>query len=349
MRIRFLGFLMPLLAATCMAKVVLPTSGVYLIHGEQLEPMSPSFTLLFLDILKCYNAQTQKRDALQDNLESLLESLQRSGVILDVLHEIASSSDQMNTLSNYIYQALVSISTNTAISGLNITVNVTEVLQKVQDSGIITSTLSGLLINETQRNTFSDNLGEVLVNNTWISKLIYNTGETGKISWETIFDLARNTKSQDPFFNGTSFTYKARLRKREDTSLGNYSGSLLSFINNLVGSVIGSDLAASSFDSILGAVQGSGILVPTVQEVLGDQSIQKMVGFIANKLYNYGVFDQIPINDLFQRVKNDGLLSDTLQKSFADDLQSYVIGNVLFRLEQHGVFTQIQRNLYGSN
>ncbi|KAM9916524.1 hypothetical protein OXX59_009916 [Metschnikowia pulcherrima] len=74
-----------------------------------------------------------------------------------------------------------------------------------------------------------------------------------------------------------------------------------------------------------------------------------MVGFIANKLYNYGVFDQIPINDLFQRVKNDGLLSNTLQKSFADDLQSYVIGNVLFRLEQHGVFTQIQRNLYGSN
>lgn len=344
-------FFISFLAATCFGEIILPASETFQLAPEKnREAMSPSFSMLYNQLMDAYSVKNNKRDFLQDNLEGLLSSLQSSGVILDVLHEIANSPDEMNTLSSYIFKTLVSISTNTAISGLNVTINATEILDKVKSSGIITSTLNGLLLDQTQRDIFTDNLGEVLVNNTWISKLVLTLGETGQVSWETIFNLARNTKSKDPLFNGTFYTYKhSRIMKRDDSSQENYNGSLLSFINNIVGSVISSDLLDNSLDSILSAVQGSGIIIPTIQEALSDQSIQNMFGFIANKLYNYGVFDQIPINKMFQDAKKSGIISNVLQKSFTNDIQSYVFGNIFLRLEQQGVFNQIRRNLYGPN
>lgn len=334
------------LVAAAAAQIVTPSSEVYQVEAVSLQPMSPSFQELY-DTLQ--DPALSKRDSFEDNLSAILKQLQASGVILDVLHEIAGSTEEMNTLANYIFEALLSISSGSAVPGLNVTVNVTEIIQTVNDSGIVYSALTDLFLNTTNREEFTDNLGEVLVNNTWIPKLIYTVGDTGDVSWETIFDLARNTKSKDPGFNGTSYTYKdytqIRLGKRADNL--SYSGSLLSFVNNLIGSALGSDLFDLSLSSILAAVDDSGIITPLVESVLADSQIQYMVGYIANKLYNYGVFDQIPLNDYFHKYKNNGVLTRASQKLFGTNPSAYVVAEVFLRWKQKGVMTQIRANLYG--
>lgn len=351
MKFKSLLPLIPSFFALCSAQVFTSVSEVYSVSSNDnvLEPMSESFSLLYDQIMESYHTEDAAKRDLLDSLTGLLGALNQSGVIIQVLHEIADSPEQMNTLSNYIFQALVSALTSTAMSGLNITVNITEILEEVKASGILEETVAGLLLDENQRNILADNLGEILVNNTWIPKLMYTLGDTGKISWETIFDLARNTVSKDPGFNGTSYTYKYQTLHKRDASndSSEYSGSLLSFINNIVGSAISSDVFGESIGSVLTGIQNSGVVIPTIQASLADGKIQKMIGFIANKLYNYGVFDQIPLNDMLQKLKREGTLAKQTQALFQDDTWSYVIGNVFLRFEQRGVNNQIRANLYG--
>lgn len=338
-----------LIPSLVLATVAEPQSEIFYVDtpGNDLEPMSPSFSLLYDQILESYS-EFSKRDSFLSTLESLLHAVNDSGVIIDVLHLIADSPEEMNTLANYIVQILVSALTNNPIAGLNITVNLTEILDITLSSGIIESTLSGLAINDANRDQLADNVGSVLVNHTWIPKLIVQTGNTGKISWKTTFDLIQNTQSKDPGFNGTTYSKRELdtiLEKRASNS--SYSGSLNSFINNLVGSAIASDLFGESLDSILTAINNSGIVVPTVLSVTQDSKIQGMVGFIANKLYNYGLFDQIPINTYFQDAKKSGALSRTTQFLFGSPIWSPYLAKFFLRMDQQGVYQQIQKNLYG--
>lgn len=338
------------------AERAIPNSEIYFMDSAEsgLEPMSPNFSRLYDLVMQQYNPSTDgfdfefeefdlaKRDALEDTLEQLILSLNRSGVVLDVLHEIASSPEQMNTLSNYIIQLLLRAQKSHAFDGLNVLINVAELRKTVMDSGLIQSTLHGLLMDDTERDKLADSLGEVLVNYSWIGLLLKRVGDNGKISFDIIFKTVQDYSSKDPGFNGTSYP---KLRKRDNSS--DYSGSLQAFLNNLVGSALSSQLASASLGSILGAVNKSGVAVPALQTGLGDQKILQMVGFISNKLYNFGVFDNIPLNDWFQKYKKNRLLSDYLEALLTNPTWSPPVAKVLQRMENEGVFEQLRRNLYG--
>lgn len=345
--------LLPSLFTLCLASVAVPNSDIFYVETPEtdVEPMSRSFTALYDAIVSAYDplnpdSLSNKRD-LQSTLEGLLQTVNNSGVIIDVLHEIADSPVEMNTLANYIVQILVSALTNTAIKGLNITVNFTDIVDKVMDSGIIQSTAIGLLFDDTIRNRLADNIGEVLVNHTWIPALIYKIGTTGQATWKLIFDTVHNTVSKDPGFNGTSYPKRDQIQFEKRDNGSEYSGSLNTFISNLAGSAISSDLFSESLDSILAAVDQSNIVIPIVLSVTGDLKIQTMVGFIANKLYNYGLFDQIPLNDYFQEYKKNGKLSASTQFAFGDPTWSPAVAKLFYRWDTQGVMDQIRKNLYG--
>lgn len=349
--------LIPFFGSLICAERIVPDSDVYFVDSADanLEPMSPTFSRLYDLVMQQYDPQTQlfdfefdeydlvKRDALEDTLVELIQSLNRSGVVLDVLHEIASSPEQMNTLSNYIFQLLLKASTSTAFSGLNVLINITELRDTVMDSGLIQLTLQGLLMDENERNRFADNLGEVLVNYSWIGLLLKRIGDNGKLSFDIIFKTIQDYHSKDPGFNGTSYP---KLRKR-DTNSSDYGGSLQAFLNNLVGTALESQLASASLSSILVAVNRSGVAVPVIQTAIGDQKILQMVGFIGNKLYNFGVFDRIPLNDYFQHYKKNRVLSNLLEDLLTNPTWSPPLAKVLERMENEGVYEQLRRNLYG--
>lgn len=307
------------------------------------EPMNLQFTKLYNQILDSTTSQITKRDATSDLLNSVLQSLNNSNVVIDVLHQIADSPTEMNTLSNYIFQVLVSVLTGKAIKGLNVTVNATQILSAVKGSGIIESTLNSLLFDDSQLEKFAASLGETMVNNTWIPKIVYTYGTTGHLSFQTIFNLARNTQSKDPGFKGA--TYQPLQLLRRDSN--NYLGTLQTFINNIIGSGLTSSLFLDSLENILVAVKNSGVVISLVQTAVADPKIQYMGGFIANKLYNYGVFDQIPLDKYIQKGRNNGFIKKQTQFVFTDSKWLIPIAKMFLQWYDLGVNDQIQRNMYG--
>lgn len=351
--------LIPFYWSLVWADRVAPSSEIYFVDSAEsnLEPMSPNFSRLFdmimqhtRDAVDFDDLAFNKRDVnegLKDTLVQLILTVNQSGVIEGVLHEIAQSPEQMNTLSNAIYVSLQKVYTGSMSSHINITTttNITEILGIVESSGLIYSTFAGLLLDDTQRDMFADSLGEVMVNNTWIPVLLKYVSDNGKITFDTIFDIARNTKSKDPGFNGTRYT-KRSIFSTNSSNNDAYSGSLQAFLNNLVGSALSSQLATSSLETILAAVNQSGVVVPTVQGVVRDPLILNMFAYISNKLYNYGVFDVIDINTLYQRLRKDGTLTRLLQELLTS-LWSIPLAKIFERWEQRGVYDQVQRNMYG--
>lgn len=310
---------------------------------DQQLSMSPPFATLYEEISSAVESHRSKRDATLDLLQSVLLSLNNSGVVIQVLHQIADSPQEMNTLSNYIFQVLVSLLTGKAIKGLNVTVNATQIIDSVNQSGIILSTLSSLLLDDLQLAKFAANVGETMVNNTWIPEVVYTFGDTGHLSFQTIFNLARNSRSKDPGFNGTTYT-PLELLKRDSNQ---YDGSLQSFINNMIGSGLTSSLFLDSLESILEAVKNSGVIISLVQTAVADPKIQYMGGFIANKLYNYGVFDQIPLDKYIQKFKKDGTLKKQTQFILTDPLWLPVVAKIFLQWYNLGVNDQVRRNMYG--
>lgn len=305
------------------------------------EAMGPHYEALYKQIMDSVPV-IEKRDS-SAILQSVLQSLNSSNIVIDLLHLIADSPQEMNTLSNYIFQVLLSVLTGTAIKGLNATVNFTQILAAVELSGIIGATLSGLLLDDQQLAKFAAGVGETLVNNTWIPEVVFNFGKTGHLTFQTIFNLARNTVSKDPGFNGTLYQ-PLRLTKRDDNS---YLGSLQTFINNLIGSGLTSSIFLESLESILVVVKNSGVIISLVQTAVSDEKIQYMGGFIANKLYNYGVFDQIPLDKFIQRARHDGLLKDQTQFILTDPLWLPAVAKLFLQWYDLGVNEQIRRNMYG--
>lgn len=310
---------------------------------SQPEPMNLQFTELYNQIVKSTASETSKRDVTSDLLNSVLQSLNNSNVVIDVLHQIADSPTEMNTLSNYIFQVLVSVLTGKAIKGLNVTVNATQIISAVNSSGIIESTLESLLFNDQQLEKFAANLGSTLVNNTWIPKVLYTFGNTGHLSFQTIFELARNTQSKDPGFTGETYQ-PLHLLRRDDS---NYLGSLQTFINNLIGSGLTSSIFLDSLENILVAVKNSGVVISLTQTAVADPKIQYMGGFIANKLYNYGVFDQIPLDKYIQQGRHNGLLKNLVQFAMTDPKWLIPVAKIFLQWYDLGVNDQIQRNMYG--
>lgn len=360
MKLLLLFALIPFLWSLVWADQMAPSSEIYFVDSVEsnLEPMSPNFSRLY-DIIMQHTRDAMdfddlafdKRDVnegLKDTLVQLIVTVNQSGVIEDVLHEIAQSPEQMNTLSNAIYVTLRRVYTGGLSSQINITTttNLTDILGIVKSSGLIYSTAASLLLDDTQRNMLADGVGEVMVNNTWIPVLLKYLTDKGKITFDTIFDIARNTKSKDPGFNGIRYT-KRSIFSTNSSSNDAYSGSLQAFLNNLVGSALSSQLATSSLETILAAVNQSGVVVPTIQSVVRDPLILKMVAYIANKLYNYGVFDVVDINSLYQRLRHDGTLTRFGEWFLTDPVWSLPVAKILERWELRGIYDQIQRNMYG--
>lgn len=312
------------------------------LSSDELLPMSPPFTQMYDEIASVVNTHHTKRDATADLLQSVLLQLNNSGVVSQVLHQIANSPEEMNTLSNYIFQILVSVLTGKAIKGLNVTVNATQIIDSVNKSGIIQSTLSSLLLDDTQLGLLAAGVGETMVNNTWLPRVIYSFADTGHLTFQTIFNLARDTKSKDPGFNGTTYQ-PLQLLKRD----GNYQGSIQNFLNNLIGSGLTSSLFLESLESILLGVKNSGVVISLVQSAVSDPKIQYMGGFIANKLYNYGVFDQINLDNLIQKYKKNGVIRDQTQFILTDPKWLPPVAKLFLQWYNLGVNEQVRKNMYG--
>lgn len=328
----------------------LPKSEVFILQPNRVyEPMNREFTDLYNMINGhmgyMFLGDLDKRDSFQDNLETLLVAFNRSGLLLQIVDQISSSPQEMDTIANYLFLMLALGGDNSSLSLSSL--NTSELSSTVKNltSEIVQSTIQELLFVDLQLIQLANNLGSLLVNHSWIAGAVNFIGVHGWIDIPEIFDLAENYKSKDPGFNGTRYS----VFKRDDRSSSNdsYSGSLQSFLNNLIGSATESEFASASATSILEAVNDSGIVPSVLQQLLGDGNFFTIIGYVSKKLNSYGVFDAFDLKSEFKEQRDSGKLSSSLNYALGDPIFSPRIARIFYQLKNNGAFKQLRYNFLG--
>ena len=107
---------------------------------------------------------------------------------------------------------------NTSFEGITIDLNVTEILDAVLASGLIQSTATGLLLNNTNNAMLADFVGGILgdPNNVWIGWLLMGLGDGHALTVPYLADLIVNSTSKA----NTNTTAQSKIKgvevKQED-------------------------------------------------------------------------------------------------------------------------------------
>ncbi|EDK41457.2 hypothetical protein PGUG_05555 [Meyerozyma guilliermondii ATCC 6260] len=205
-------------------------------------------------------ANLYKRD--EKTIETLLEYVNKSGIIFDLLDQIADYPERVQAIGNLTVGLLgrlppidlsnLSLPKNMGSMTNNSLVNV------LLKSGLVKSLADGLLLDESFR--------PVLVN------LTYRIVDANKNVILYIVD---------------GVLAKRDLKKRAD----DYSGSLGEFAKNIFGSVLDSKLFLNTFGDIVNALNDTGVAVYVVKKFLSDDAYLNMTATIANDAIHSGAIN----------------------------------------------------------
>lgn len=204
-----------------------------------------------------------KRDV--KTVSSLLETVNRSGIIFDVLDEIAGHPRRISLLANATARLIKSLGGSLDLSLLEeigAGLNITNIYDIVKDSGLVTSILDGILLD--------DNYRPVLV------KLIKRIAEANKslIAYiiDDVFAAAKKKRADD-----------------DDDDDNSNGGTLETFAINIVSTVLSSRLFTNIVNDTVVALNDTGIAVYIVKRAIADESYQNMTVELFDDLKDTGV------------------------------------------------------------
>lgn len=199
-----------------------------------------------------FSSIIQKRDT-TETVESLLNLVNRSGIIFDILDLVAYSPLRIEKLANWTAGAIGNINTtslssmaySSTLSVVAKALNISLIYNEVMDSGVVTSLLDGVLLDEEYR--------PVLVNLT--SRVLEGNKNLFLYLVQDIF----------------------RLSKRDNVNIHKRAtGSLETFVANILASALGSDLVSGIASDILTALNSTQFLTTTVKELIANEGYQNM-------------------------------------------------------------------------
>lgn len=204
-----------------------------------------------------------KRDV--KTVSSLLETVNRSGIIFDVLDEIAGHPRRISLLANATARLIKSLGGSLDLSLLEeigAGLNITNIYDIVKDSGLVTSILDGILLD--------DNYRPVLV------KLIKRIAEANKslIAYiiDDVFAAAKKKRADD-----------------DDDDDNSNGGTLETFAINIVSTVLSSRLFTNIVNDTVVSLNDTGIAVYIVKRAIADESYQNMTVELFDDLKDTGV------------------------------------------------------------
>lgn len=342
-----------------------------------------------LESIRGLSTDLEKRDEAQiEQFTGLFQAVGASGLITDVISDITSSQTRMDNLANITVGLLGAVEGgNTSFEGITIDLNVTEILDAVLASGLIQSTATGLLLNNTNNAMLADFVGGILgdPNNVWIGWLLMGLGDghaltvpyladlivnsTSKANTNTtaqskikgvevkqedniIFEREDSSEENDENLDGDFFVslndyLDNVLNTRDDSDDDQYAGSFNSFVGNIINTVASSSLIQGSVSDIIIALNNSGIVVPLVMEALQNPNLGTLAKTVVGRFYNSGMLDNIALDPYFQYAKKKGYLSDGLQYILTDPTYSPGLATLFKRMDDDGAYQRLQDNMYG--
>ncbi|EGW35305.1 uncharacterized protein SPAPADRAFT_58526 [Spathaspora passalidarum NRRL Y-27907] len=289
--------------------------------------------------------QFEKR-ASNNSLVPLLQTLAGSGLIPNLLSEITSSQQKMDTVADLILSAVQggsSIFSNISLN-LNMNVSTTELLSGI--TGLLPSVFQGLLVNETNRNVIAGVASGLLGSKeyVWISALILELGQGADLTVDLLANLMINGTTYMKFSDYGKIEEVNEVEKRDTDD---NDGSFSQLLNNMVGTLLNSNLFKGTAQQLFDAIEESGIVVPLVLDIITIPTLPKFAGVVLKKLYDNHVFDGIDLNSYYVAIKKSNLLTDSTEALLTDETFGPAVALLLKRIEDLGTFDAITRNMYG--
>lgn len=273
--------------------------------------------------------ELDKRD--EKTIESVLLTLNRSGIIFDLLDQIADHPNRISILANATAGLIKRLGDGnldvSQLTTIGAGLNISSIYDVVKDSGLVTSLLDGILLDDDYR--------PVLV------KLITRIVESNKSILAYIFNVV--------------------LQKRDLLKRADNEGSLITFVTNIVSTVLASDLLGGFLTDTVNALNDTGVAVYIVKTAIADELYQNMTAQLAKDIYATGVIklnsSALNVTSLVDKALSDptriltvvsAVLSGNLKLSgfgkYGDGIKA-----IISDLEDNGLFSDLNNYLFSSS
>ncbi|RLV96260.1 putative GPI-anchored protein 45 [Spathaspora sp. JA1] len=303
---------------------------------------------LFEIAFEPYMEGLEKRAGYESTISQVLEVFNHSGVLWTLLDALADHPDRVEALTNW---------TSTMLEGRNFTINVghlltqlekassllniTAIVNAVVKSGLIESTLNGLLLDD----EFRPKLVQLQYN------FILSQKDTLKYIFTEILQK-RDTENEDIYDDWFS-----KLTDDNGTA-----GSYLDFLENSAGAVLNSPIVGEIASDTLNALNDTGIAVYTIKRFLSTQAYLNVTGELVRTIVHANVihldFSGINIGRLAQSFLGnpqavvevvDEFLSGSNKFDFlGGNFSKYVsaVKSMIQDLENKGLFKQLNDYIF---
>lgn len=274
------------------------------------------------------NDGIQKRD--ERSIEKILLLVNRSGIIWEALDAVAGHPSRIKFLANQTAKLLNSSGGSldlTKLTKMDSGLNTTDLLDIVKDSGLLTSILDGILLDDDYRPVLTRLIERVVKPNIYIiSYLIHDVFQ------------------------------KRSLEKRAD-----YSGSLQTFAENTLSTVLGSKIFRNTLADIVNALNDTGVAVYTVKRFIADESYQNMTADLVKDIYDTGAIKlsgSLNITAIVgTAVSNPKAVTNLIAKVLSGDLNfgstlgkySGAVKKIIKDLENDGLFEELNSQVFPSS
>lgn len=297
----------------------------------------------------------EKRDAnTEQTIEGILKAVNNSGVIWTLLDSVADDPSHIEYIGNLTSSFLknYNITLNIAdllleSSSLTENLNITGLLSAVENSGLITSLLDGILLDENFRPRLVDLIDRLVLSQKNVLLYIF----AGVLS------------KRDLMADGELVNV---LLKRATSNDDSYSGSLGSFLNNAASTVLSSSLVSNAAADVLNALNDTGFLVYATKRFLSSDSYINMTVALVNDIVSSSsvTIDTSGLNitelisgTLGNPKKIAALVGSLLSgdSSQTSQLSNYLgrysgaLSQILQDLEKKGLFAELNSYIFGDS
>ncbi|KAK6460927.1 hypothetical protein DFJ63DRAFT_211640 [Scheffersomyces coipomensis] len=289
----------------------------------------------------------QKRDY-ETTVESILNLVNNSGIIWTVLDEVAGHPERIQFLANLTGNLLsyVNVSSLNFGSLLSVAtdVNATGLIKAVEQSGLISSLLDGILLDDSFR--------PVLVN------IIYRVVKSQENTLLFIIDGVFQKRDLNAL-EISDEEFAALVKRASD----DYAGTLLDFAGNIASKVLSSNLFVNLTGEVLDALNETQFLTYTVKRFLADEAYQNMTALLIKDIISSGdikiSLSSLNITALVSAAVSKpqlvatfigGLLSGNVPSSVTSSLGKYAgaVKQIILDLQNTGLFQQLNSYIFGS-
>lgn len=270
-------------------------------------------------------------------IENILNLVNRSNIIFDVLDLVAYNPDAISLIADTVTTLVAEDWTELSETADNIPIDLdyTILYEQVMSSGILSSLLDGILLDKSYRPVLVRYFIQILKKNkNLLNYMVHNLFEQSK--------------------RDESLSISDLTATLESFSMSDLTATLLSYVN-IFAAPLNSDLAERFAFNTLVALNNTQFLTHTVKRILADEGYQNMTAQLAIDFFKSGVVvvngELFSTSDILEAIVSapspvEGIVKQVLSGNFhfpALGKYAPAVKEILQDIENSGTFAELKR------